>query len=83
MRLLCLYLLICSTGLTAYGSLHEIGRPKKGDVILVSSAAGAVGQAVGQIAVRGGLHVRTFRSIIPEGSSAQLNFHSGDRLRWQ
>lgn len=45
------------TGMTAYGSLHEIGRPKKGDVILVSAAAGAVGQIVGQIAVREGLHV--------------------------
>lgn len=46
------------TGLTAYGSLHEIGQPKKGDVILISAAAGAVGQVVGQIAVREGLHVR-------------------------
>jgi NADPH-dependent curcumin reductase CurA len=45
------------TGMTAYGSLHEIGQPKKGDVILVSAAAGAVGQIVGQIAVREGLHV--------------------------
>ncbi|KAJ9650427.1 hypothetical protein H2198_010269 [Neophaeococcomyces mojaviensis] len=45
------------TGMTAYGSLHEIGRPKKGDVIWVSGAAGAVGQVVGQIAVREGLTV--------------------------
>ncbi|KIV80907.1 hypothetical protein PV11_08373 [Exophiala sideris] len=45
------------TGMTAYGSLHEIGQPKKGDVILISAAAGAVGQMVGQIAVREGLHV--------------------------
>ncbi|KIW15923.1 hypothetical protein PV08_05973 [Exophiala spinifera] len=45
------------TGMTAYGSLLEIGQPKKGDVILVSAAAGAVGQVVGQIAVRMGLHV--------------------------
>lgn len=45
------------TGMTAYGSLLEIGQPKKGDVILVSAAAGAVGQVVGQIAVRLGLHV--------------------------
>ncbi len=47
------------TGMTAYGSLHEIGQPKPGDVILVSAAAGAVGQMVGQIAVREGLHVCT------------------------
>ncbi|EXJ95649.1 hypothetical protein A1O1_00771 [Capronia coronata CBS 617.96] len=45
------------TGMTAYGSLHEIGQPKRGDVILVSAAAGAVGQAVGQIARQEGLHV--------------------------
>ncbi|EXJ89670.1 hypothetical protein A1O3_02737 [Capronia epimyces CBS 606.96] len=45
------------TGMTAYGSLHEIGQPKPGDVILVSAAAGAVGQTVGQIAVQEGLHV--------------------------
>lgn len=45
------------TGLTAYGSLHEIGKPKKGDTIWVSGAAGAVGQVVGQIAVREGLKV--------------------------
>jgi NADPH-dependent curcumin reductase CurA len=50
--------LLGMTGMTAYGSLHEIGQPKKGDVILISAAAGAVGQMVGQIAVREGLHVR-------------------------
>jgi NADPH-dependent curcumin reductase CurA len=37
--------------------LHEIGAPKKGEVILISAAAGAVGQAVGQIALREGLKV--------------------------
>lgn len=45
------------TGLTAYGSLHEIGQPQKGETIWVSGAAGAVGQVVGQIAVREGLNV--------------------------
>lgn len=45
------------TGLTAYGSLHEVGQPKKGETIWVSGAAGAVGQVVGQIAVREGLNV--------------------------
>ncbi|KAK7885297.1 hypothetical protein LTR67_010475 [Exophiala xenobiotica] len=49
--------LLGMTGMTAYGSLLEIGQPKKGNVILVSAAAGAVGQMVGQIAVRLGLHV--------------------------
>lgn len=49
--------LLGMTGMTAYGSLYEIGEPKKGDVILVSAAAGAVGQMVCQIAVHEGLHV--------------------------
>ncbi|KAI6356917.1 hypothetical protein MCOR25_007824 [Pyricularia grisea] len=44
-------------GLTAYASLFEIGKPKKGETIFVSSAAGAVGQVVGQLAKREGLTV--------------------------
>jgi hypothetical protein len=38
------------TGLTAYLGLSEIGRPKKGETVVVSGAAGAVGSVVGQIA---------------------------------
>jgi NADPH-dependent curcumin reductase CurA len=45
------------TGLTAYSSLYEIGQPKKGETIFISSAAGAVGQIVGQIAKHEGLRV--------------------------
>lgn len=37
-------------GLTAYFGLLEIGQPKPGEVVVVSGAAGAVGQVVGQIA---------------------------------
>lgn len=37
------------TGLTAYLGLTEIGKPKKGETIVVSGAAGAVGSTVGQI----------------------------------
>jgi len=37
-------------GLTAYVGLLEIGRPKAGETVVVSTAAGAVGSAVGQIA---------------------------------
>jgi hypothetical protein len=37
------------TGLTAYLGLIEIGKPKKGETLLVSGAAGAVGSVVGQI----------------------------------
>ncbi|XP_044142278.1 prostaglandin reductase 1-like isoform X2 [Bufo gargarizans] len=37
-------------GLTAYFGLLEICNPKEGEVVLVNSAAGAVGSVVGQIA---------------------------------
>jgi len=37
------------TGLTAYLGLMEIGKPKKGETLVVSGAAGAVGSIVGQI----------------------------------
>jgi NADPH-dependent curcumin reductase CurA len=37
-------------GMTAYFGLLEIGRPREGDTVVVSGAAGAVGSVVGQIA---------------------------------
>jgi NADPH-dependent curcumin reductase CurA len=37
-------------GLTAYFGLLEIGRPKAGETVVISGAAGAVGSIVGQIA---------------------------------
>lgn len=37
-------------GLTAYFGLLDIGRPKPGETVVVSGAAGAVGMVVGQIA---------------------------------
>jgi len=37
-------------GLTAYAGLLNIGAPKPGETVVVSSAAGAVGSVVGQIA---------------------------------
>jgi NADPH:quinone reductase len=39
-----------TTGLTAYFGLLDVGQPKPGDTVVVSGAAGAVGQVVGQIA---------------------------------
>jgi hypothetical protein len=37
-------------GITAYFGLLDLGAPKPGDTVVVSTAAGAVGSAVGQIA---------------------------------
>lgn len=45
------------TGLTAYFGLLEVGRPKAGETVLVSAAAGAVGSVVGQIAQMKGCRV--------------------------
>lgn len=56
-------------GLTAYGSFYEIGKPKKGETIFISSAAGAVGQVVGQLAKREGLTV-----IGSVGSDEKLSY---------
>lgn len=44
-------------GLTAYFGLLEVGRPKPGDTVVVSAAAGAVGSVVGQLARAGGCRV--------------------------
>lgn len=45
------------TGLTAYYGLFEIGKPKKGETMVVSAAAGAVGSIVGQLGKIAGLRV--------------------------
>lgn len=45
------------TGLTAYFGLLEVGRPRPGETVLVSAAAGAVGSVVGQIARMQGCRV--------------------------
>jgi NADPH-dependent curcumin reductase CurA len=38
------------TGLTAYFGLLDVGRPREGDTVVVSGAAGAVGSVAGQLA---------------------------------
>jgi len=45
------------TGLTAYFGLMHIGKPKAGETVVVSGAAGAVGMVVGQIAKIQGCYV--------------------------
>ena len=54
-------------GVTAYFGLLDLGRPKPGDTVVVSGAAGAVGQVVGQIARLAGC-----RTIGIAGSDAKL-----------
>ncbi|KAF9932666.1 hypothetical protein FBU30_007663 [Linnemannia zychae] len=56
-------------GLTAYASLKIIGKPKAGETIFVSAAAGAVGQLVGQMAKKFGLRV-----VGSAGSDDKVNY---------
>jgi NADPH-dependent curcumin reductase CurA len=44
-------------GLTAYFGLLDVGRPRTGETVVVSAAAGSVGSIVGQIAKIKGCHV--------------------------
>ncbi|XP_027365676.1 2-alkenal reductase (NADP(+)-dependent)-like isoform X2 [Abrus precatorius] len=44
-------------GMTAYAGFYEVGIPKKGDYVFISSAFGAVGQLVGQLAKLMGCYV--------------------------
>lgn len=45
------------TGLTAWVGMKEIGKPKEGETVVVSAAAGAVGSVAGQLAKRDGARV--------------------------
>ena len=55
------------TGQTAYVGLLDIGKPKPGETVLVSSAAGAVGSIVGQIA-----KIKGCRAVGIAGSLGQV-----------
>jgi NADPH-dependent curcumin reductase CurA len=44
-------------GLTAYFGLFDVGRPKSGETVMVSAAAGSVGHLVGQMAKTAGTQV--------------------------
>jgi len=44
-------------GLTAYVGLDEIGKPQRGETVVISAASGAVGAVAGQLARRAGARV--------------------------
>jgi NADPH-dependent curcumin reductase CurA len=63
-------------GMTAYVGLLDIGKPKAGETVFVSAAAGAVGGVVGQIARIHGAHV-----VGSVGSEAKAK-HLRDTLKF-
>jgi NADPH-dependent curcumin reductase CurA len=73
-------------GMTAYFGLLEIGKPKAGETVVVSGAAGAVGQVVGQIAKIKGCRVigiaggaQKCSHVVKElGFDACIDYKSGD-----
>lgn len=74
------------TGLTAYFGLLDIGKPKEGETVVVSGAAGAVGSIVGQIAKIKGARVvgiagsdEKVKFLIDElGFDAAINYKTQD-----
>lgn len=56
-------------GLTAYFGLLDIGKPRKGETVVISGAAGAVGMVAGQIAKLQGCHVTGIA-----GSQAKVDY---------
>jgi NADPH:quinone reductase len=60
-------------GLTAYFGLLEVGRPRPGDTVLVSGAAGAVGSLAGQIA-----RLMGCRAVGVAGSDAKVRWLTGE-----
>jgi NADPH-dependent curcumin reductase CurA len=73
-------------GITAYFGLLDLGAPKPGDTVVVSTAAGAVGSAVGQIAkligcrtvgITGGA-VKAKLCLEDFGFDAAIDYKAGD-----
>jgi NADPH-dependent curcumin reductase CurA len=56
-------------GMTAYFGLLEVGQPQAGQTVVVSGAAGAVGQSVGQIA-----RIKGCRAVGIAGGPAKCDF---------
>jgi NADPH-dependent curcumin reductase len=73
-------------GLTAWLALSKIGRPVAGETVLVSTAAGAVGSVVGQLACEAGCRVvgltgddgKVARCKARFGYDAAANYKAGD-----
>ncbi len=60
-------------GITAYVGLLDIGKPKEGETLFVSAAAGAVGSLVGQIG-----KIKGCRVVGSAGSQAKVDWLTGE-----
>lgn len=77
------------TGLTAYFGLMDIGKPKAGETVVVSGAAGSVGSIVGQIAKIQGTRVvgiagsdeKTKLLVDKFGFDAAVNYKTSPNLK--
>ena len=75
-----------ATGMTAYFGLLDIGKPQAGETLVVSAAAGAVGQIVGQIGKIKGCRVvgtagsdAKCRHLVDDlGFDAAINYKTAD-----
>src|SRR6516165_6964108 len=64
-------------GLTAYVGLDEIGKPQRGETVVISAASGAVGAVAGQLAKRAGARV-----VGIAGGAYKCRFSNTCRLRF-
>jgi NADPH-dependent curcumin reductase CurA len=75
-----------ATGFTAYFGLYDVGRPMPGETVVVSGAAGAVGQVVGQLARIAGCRTvgiaggpeKVADLLETYGFDAAIDYHSQD-----
>jgi NADPH-dependent curcumin reductase CurA len=71
------------TGLTAYLGLTKIGMPKRGETLLVSGAAGAVGGAVGQIGKIIGCRVVGITGSDEKVAFLKTKFHFDEAINYK
>lgn len=71
------------TGLTAYCGLLEIGKPKAGETIVVSGAAGAVGTVVGQIGKILGCRVVGIAGTDEKIAMLKSKFHFDEAINYK
>jgi NADPH-dependent curcumin reductase CurA len=76
-------------GVTAYFGLLDVGQPRPGDTVVVSTAAGSVGSAVGQIAKLMGCHsvaitggpIKTQICLEEFGYDAAIDYKAHENLK--